>query len=145
MAEKDKNKDGVSMREIEGFARRYAYEGFSALAIVIATISAIFDFFSGSGWSLLFCGVAAAVTLFFYQKIKETLHKFYGFITKQEKSTLIIIGVVRLIIALFLPFVIFASLGFLAGISYVDMSRNAASKMSDQKREGSSSEDKDHF
>ncbi len=129
MAEKEKNKDGVSMREIESFARRYAYEGFSALAIVVATISAIFDFFSGPRWSLIFAAAAVVISLFFSKKVEEIALKFHNFINKQERPTLIIIGVVRLVVALFLPFVIFTGMGFLAGLSYINISKNAAAKM----------------
>ncbi len=145
MAEKDKNKDGVSMREIEGLARKYAYEGFSALAIIIAGISAIFDFFSGAKVSLFFAAAAVVVTLFFYRKVKGMLQRFYDFLTKQERSTLIVIGIVRLVLALFLPFVIFAGMGFLAGVSYTDVTKNAAEKLGDKKEGSSSSEDKDHL
>lgn len=119
----DKLKEGVSVEEIEHFARKYTAEVFLALAVVIASISSTFDFFTGPGWSLLLGGLGAVVSIIFPEQIARMFDKFYSFTNKQEKSTQIIIGVVRLIVAIFVPFIIFAEIGCLAGISYHERSK----------------------
>jgi hypothetical protein len=114
----DKLKEGVSVEEIESFARKYTSEVFAAIAIIIASISSAFDFFTGPGWSLLLAGLGAVVGIIFPGPVESFLAKCYSFVQKQEKSTQIIIGVVRIIIGLFIPFVIFTMMGLLAGSSY---------------------------
>jgi len=139
----DKLKEGVSAKEIEGFARKYAYESFLALAVIVATISSMFDFFSGPGWSLLFCGIATAVAIFFPHQIRGGLEKFYSYVDRKEQTTLIIVGLVRLVVALFLPFIIFGGIGLLAGTSY--NRRNSGSSPRKRKEPPMNTEDKDHL
>lgn len=148
MAQNDKKgsdkKEGVSVEQIENLAKKYANEGFLALAVILAMISSMFDFFSGPRWSLLFGGIAAAVTFFFPHAIRRMIHQLASFVSKQETSTMVVLGIVRLVIALFLPFVIFAAMGFLSALSYFDMGKAGFSK-NKSRREDSSSEDRDHF
>jgi hypothetical protein len=113
----EKIKEGVSVKEIENFAKKYTCEVFSALAIFIATISSAFNFFTGSVWSVLFAGAGAIVALILPNQINKTLGKFYEMIKTQEKATQIIIGIVKLVIAIFVPLVLFALLGLLGGSS----------------------------
>ncbi len=120
----DKLKEGVSVEEIENFARKYTMEVFSSLAIIIAAISSTFDFFTGPGWSLMLGALAAVLGIVFPKQIDAALGKFYGFVVKQEKSTQIIIGVVKIVIALFVPFIIFILVGCLAGSAYHNYMRN---------------------
>ena len=53
----DKLKEGVSVHEIESFARKHTSEVFPVLAIVIGSISSMFDFFTGAGFSIFFVAV----------------------------------------------------------------------------------------
>ncbi len=114
---KDKIKDGVSVQEIEDFAKRYTNEVFAALAILVATISSLFDFFTGAGWSVIFAGAGAVVAIIFPDQISKGLGKMYAMIHKQEKPTQIILGIVKLVAAILVPFVLFALVGLLAGCS----------------------------
>ena len=111
-------KDGVSVNEIESFARKYTSEVFLVLAIIIGCISSIFDFFTGAGWSIAFLGIGAIVSVLFPNQIEKFLRKMFHIISKNEKSTQIIVGIVRIVIAIFVPFILFGLIGLGAGTSF---------------------------
>lgn len=113
-----KLKEGVSVEELETFARKYTTEVFLILAIIIATISSIFNFFTGPGWSLSFAGIGAILSIAFPEAVVKIQRKVLELTSKQEKAAQISIGVIRLIIALFIPFILFAEIGFLAGLGF---------------------------
>ena len=115
---KEKLKEGVSFHELEGYTRKHTNELLIILAIFIAALSSMIGIFSGTGWAIGLASLAAIVSLIIPEPIIKFQKKFLGFLSKQEKTVQIVIGVVRLIIALFLPFIIFAELGLLAGVSF---------------------------
>ena len=49
---------------------------------------------------------------------KKFLKKLIKWQAKAEKTTIIIIGIVRIIFGIFIPFIIFAELGLLAGYAF---------------------------
>ena len=114
----EKLKEGVSVHEIETFARKYTIEAFLILALIIATISSIFDFFTGPGWSLVFGGLGAIASIAFPEQVIKIEKKLFKIVTRKEKSAQIAVGIVRIVIALFLPFIIFAEIGLLAGSAF---------------------------
>jgi len=114
----EKLKEGISVREIEEFARHHTIEAFSILAIIIATITSCWDYFTGPRLSIFFAALGAIVTILFPVPIERYLKQLYSFTLKQEKSTQMIIGVVKIIVAIFIPFVLFGLIGLLAGSSY---------------------------
>ncbi len=114
-----KIKEGVSVQEIESFARKYTTEVFIILSIIIAVFSSIFDIFAGGPISsLFFIGLGAILTIAIPDKIEPFHKKVVTMLCKEEKTMQILIGVLRIIIALFIPFVIFAELGLLSGFAY---------------------------
>src|SRR3990167_3881992 len=121
----DKLKEGVSVHEIESFARKHTSEVFTVLAIVIGSISSMFDFFTGAGFSIFFVAVGTILGIFFPAPVERGLKQLYGFTHKQEKTTQMILGAVKIVIAIFIPFVIFGVLGLLAGTSYPYYTRHA--------------------
>ncbi len=114
----DKMKSGISPQQIESFIHKNTPEVFSTLAIFVSTISSIFDFFSGPALSVLFAGIGAIFALLAPEKIDKKLKNFYHFSINQEKKTEIVLGVVKIVVAIFLPFIFFFFLGLLAGVSY---------------------------
>ena len=114
----EKLKEGVSVQELEEFARKHTTEVFSVLAIIIGSISSAFDFFNGPGWTIICMAIGTIVAIFFPAPVERSLKQVYSFTFKQEKTTEMIIGGVMLVISLFLPFLFFAFLGLLAGTSY---------------------------
>jgi len=114
----EKIKEGVSVEEIEKFARKYTNEVFLILALIIATISSIFGFFTGPTWSLIFAGLLAIVGIALPVQVGKFLKKLLKFQAVSPKTTIIIIGIVRIVLGIFIPFILFAEIGLLAGYSF---------------------------
>jgi hypothetical protein len=128
----DKLKEGVSVEEIEKLARKYTTEGFLLISFIVATISSIIGFFTGPGWSLTFAGFGAILGFALPKKIEIIEKNIIQFIYKQTKTAEIIIGVIRLILAIFMPFIIFAEIGLLAGMSIQLTTRQLNVKKEDE-------------
>lgn len=114
----DKMKEGVSAQQLEDFAKKHTPEVFSALAIFVGAVSSIFDFFTGPGLSIFFASLGAIIGIAFPVIIETKLKQIYSFALKQEKTTEMILGGVKIVIAIFLPFVFFGFFGLLGGTSY---------------------------
>jgi hypothetical protein len=114
----EKLKEGVSVKEIEDFTRQHTVEVFTVLAIIVATVTSCWDFFTGPKMAVFFLALGTIVSILFPVIIERSLKQLYNFAFKQEKSTQLILCTVELVIALFVPFLLFALLGLLAGSSY---------------------------
>ncbi len=114
----DKLKEGVSVHEIEGFAGKHTSEIFSVLAILIGTFSSAYDFFTGPKVTLLFLAIGAIGGILFSAPVEKGLKQLYQFTLKKEKMTEILIGALKIVVALFVPFLYFGLMGLLAGTSY---------------------------
>ncbi len=121
----NKIKEGVSAQQIENFAKKHTPEVFSTIAIFVGTISSIFDFFTGAGFSILFVAIGAIVAIAFPSATEKKLKKLYSFTLNQEKTIEMVLGGVKILIAIFLPFIYFGFLGLLAGTSYHHFIRHA--------------------
>ncbi|MBU6383944.1 MAG: hypothetical protein KGR16_06490 [Verrucomicrobia bacterium] len=121
----DKIKEGVSVQEVEDFARKYTTEVFSVLAILVGSISSMYDFFTGARMTIVFFAIGVIVGIFFPAPVEKGLKQFYNFSFKQEKTTQMVLGVVKLVVGLFIPFVLFGFMGLLAGTSYHYYTRHA--------------------
>lgn len=121
----DKIKDGVSVEEVENFARKYTMEVFSCLAILVASVSSMYDFFTGPKLTILFAGLGIILGIFIPVPVERGLKQYYGFCHKQEKMTQMIMGFVKIVVGLFIPFVLFGMIGLLAGTSYHYYMRHA--------------------
>ncbi len=140
-----KIKEGVSVEELETFARKYTTEVFLILAIIIASISSIFNFFTGPGWSLSLAGIGAILSIAFPEVVVRFQKKFFELISKQEKSLQITIGIARLILALFLPFVLFAEIGFLAGLGFHRYTKHTQIAKTTSYEKGPSDKEDEHL
>lgn len=125
----EKLKEGVSVQELEDFARKHSVEVFTVAALSIACISSIFNFFTGPSWTILFLTIGMILGIFFPTPVDKGLKQLSDFMFKQEKSTRFILGAVKVVLAIFIPFVLFAAVGLLAGTSYHYYSRRGQSTM----------------
>lgn len=121
----DKIKEGVSVQEVEDFARKYTTEVFSVLAIIVGSISSMYDFFTGPKMTIAFIAIGVILGIFFPAPVERGLKQFYSFAYKQEKTTQMILGLVKVVVGLFIPFVLFGFMGLLAGTSYHYYTRHA--------------------
>lgn len=142
----EKLKQGVSVEQIETFARKYILEVFSALALLIGTISSAFNFFTGPGLTIVFTALGAFLGIFFPVPVEKGLKQLYGFAYKQEKTTQMVLGAVKLVVAIFIPFLLFGIIGLLAGTShhyYIRQAQIAEGNKPHKNRGGASGEEHD--
>ena len=111
----NKLKEGVSVKEIEAFAKKHRFEVFFCLAFIFACF---FSFvFFGPGWSIFLAGIGGILGVIMPARIELLTKKISHFIFKQEKTTQIVLGVVGLVISIILPPIIFLLLGLHGGKS----------------------------
>lgn len=111
--ENNKPKEGVSLKEIEQFAKKHRFEVFFALLFILACF---FSFIMwGTGLAVSLAALGAILGVLFPGKVEFFSKKGMEFVFKQEDTTQIILGVVALIIAIFLPPLIFLKLGVHGG------------------------------
>ncbi len=108
-------KEGVTVKEIEGYARGYRYEIFFCALFVLATIFSLV--FWGAELSIFFAGIGAIVGSMLAEKISQFHHKVSAMITSKEGAVQLIIGLLALIVAIFLAPVIFLMVGLHGGKS----------------------------
>jgi uncharacterized membrane protein len=109
-----KKKEGVSVKEVEEFAKKHRFEVFFCLLFLLACIFGLAGMF-GTGWSILLAMVGAALGVLLPAKIDHLLKSVFHFVLKQEKTLLIVLGAVALLIACILPFVVFFVVGAAGG------------------------------
>lgn len=131
----DKIKEGVSVEELEGFARKHTTEVFTILALIIGAISSSFDFFTGPKLTIFFLTLGALVATILPTPTEKGLKQLYSFTFKQEKTTEIIFGAVKIIVAVFIPFIYFGLVGLLAGASFHYYVRHAQIMTENKPRE----------
>lgn len=141
----EKFKEGVSVQEIENFARKYTVEAFIILAIIIASISSAFGFFTGGSWSLILGGLGAIISITLPTPIHKFEKAYFSFTSRQEKAAQIAIGVVQIVIAIFIPFVIFAQIGMLSGLSFHHFSIQPKNVEEKQARSSKAESEEEHI
>lgn len=132
----DKIKEGVSVQEVEDFARKYTTEVFSVLAILIGSISSMYNFFTGPKLTIALIAIGVILGVFFPAPVEKGLKQFYSFSFKQEKTTQMILGLVKVVVGLFIPFFLFGFMGLLAGTSYHYYTRHAQITAHDRPTKG---------
>lgn len=116
----NKPKEGVSVREIEEFTKKHRFEVFFCLAFILACF---FTFVMwGSGWSIVAATIGAVIGILLEAKVANFSKAAFLFVFKQEKTTQLILGIVFLILAIFIPPLYFLLLGLHGG---KDIHRNA--------------------
>lgn len=118
-------KEGVSVKEIEEFAKRHRFEVFFCLMFLLACIFGLVGMFR-PGWSILLAMAGGALGVIFPVKIDGLLKKTFHFVFKQDKTILIVLGVVALLLACILPFVIFLLVGAAGGRAMHQMATDAS-------------------
>ncbi len=123
----DNKKDGVSVKEIEAFARKHSLEVFFGLLFVLAAIFGAIGHFHAV-WSVLLGAAGVILSIAFPTKVESLLKKMFGFVFKQEKTIQIVLGVVSLIFAIFLSPLIFFLVGCFGGRAIYQMAVDSSSK-----------------
>ncbi len=110
-----KMKEGVSVKEIEAFTKKHRFEVFFCLLFIFACF---FNFiFIGKYWSILLGALGAILGVLAPGKVEYFSKAIFRFVFKQEQTTQIVLGVISLVIAIFLPVFVFLFLGIHGGKS----------------------------
>lgn len=108
----DNPKDGVSVKEIENFAKNNRFKLFLCLSFLLACF---FSFIFFTIWSIILASAGGIVGVLLASKVDAFAQKARAFCEKQETTTQLILGCVSLVFAIFLPPLIFFSLGAAGG------------------------------
>ncbi len=113
--DKNKLKEGLSVKEIEEFTKKHRFEVFWCIALVFACFFSFFIF--SPGWGIFFASIGGILGITLADKIENLARSVFGFIAKQEQTIQIVIGVAFLIVSIFLSPLIFLLLGMHGGKS----------------------------
>jgi len=107
-----KLKEGVSVKEIESFAKKHRFEVFFCVAFILACL---FSFVFFTAWSLIFAVIGAILGIVMPGTIQKIIKTIIHFILKQEQTTQLVLAVVTWVVCMFLPPLAFALMGAAGG------------------------------
>lgn len=111
--DENKNKEGISIKEIENFTKNHRFEVFFCVTFVLACF---FSFIMwGTGLAILATTVGAVVSVLLPEKVGSLSKRVWQFGLKQESTTQIVLAVVTFILAIVLPPLIFLMIGLHSG------------------------------
>lgn len=114
----DKLKD-INTEELQKFYHKNTIEILTGLALLIGAISSAWDFFTGPKLTILLFAIGAILGIFFTAHVRKMVREVYGKLLQSEsKTTALIIGGVQIVIGIFLPCILFAFFGLLAGTAF---------------------------
>lgn len=119
-------KEGVSVKELEGFAKKHRMEVFFCLFFFLAGIFGLFLW--NPAWSVLLGAIGAIIGALIPVKIKGISHSLWQFVFRQDRTTQIIIAVIAFVLAIFVSPLVFLLIGLHGGKSMA----NAASQSQGQ-------------
>ena len=91
----------------------------TAIAILIGAISSWGHFFLGTlGWSMLFLVIGSVVGIFLPHQMDMAMRKVYAYSTRDRKWGEMLVEVVKIAFALFIPFLYFGFFGIMAGTAF---------------------------
>lgn len=109
----EKKKEGMSVRELEGYAKKHRFEIFFCLLFVFASLFTLV--FWGSVISIFLAGLGAIIGSLFPAKTEMMSHKVLQFFVNEKGTTQYIIMGAALLIAIFLAPIVFLLLGLHGG------------------------------
>lgn len=110
-----KFKTGMSVKEIEAFAKKNRFEVFLCVLFFLACV---FSFIMwGTGWAIIAAFLGAVGGALLSEKVELLSKKTLGFLFKQEATTQMVLAIVILILAIVLSPLYFFILGIHGGKS----------------------------
>jgi hypothetical protein len=109
----NKLKEGMSVKEIESFAKKHRFEVFFCLAFILACFFSFVMF--GPGWAIAAATAGALIGILLSGKVMHMSKMLFNFIFKQEQMTQLVLGIILLILAIFIPPLFFFLLGLHGG------------------------------
>lgn len=109
----DKPKEGMTVREIETFAKKHRFEVFFVIAFILACFFSFVMF--GPGWAIIAATIGTLIGVLLSGKVMYMHKRILHFVFKQELTTQIVIAIVCFILAIFIPPLFFLILGLHGG------------------------------
>lgn len=101
------------------FAHKHTVEVLTAVAVLIGAFSAWTHLFWGTlSWSMLFLVVGSIVGLFWAYPVDHLMKKIYRVSGGQNRMMMLVAEGIKILIALFIPFLYFAFIGLMGGTAY---------------------------
>lgn len=111
----EKKNEGITVKEIEQFAKKHRFEVLFGLSFVFACF---FSFvFFGAGWAIIFAMIGGILGVIIPGRVETYASRMFQFVFKQEQTTQLVLSIVMLIISIFLPPLIFLIVGAQGGQS----------------------------
>ncbi len=122
--DEEKKKEGISVKELEGYAKKNRFEIFFCILFVLASLFTLV--FWGPTISIFTTGIGGIISVFMPNKIDQFAHKMAAAVFSKAGMTQLIIGIVALIVAIFLAPLIFFLFGLHAGRSLVQLAKESS-------------------
>ena len=126
--DENKSKEGVSVKEIETFARQHRFEFFFCLAFALAFLFALIMY--SCAWSIGASALGGILGVLFSRKVAYFSKAVLNFLFRQERPTQFVLVIVVLILAIFLPPLIFLLLGLHGGKDLYHLARETQAQHS---------------
>lgn len=130
MEGEEKKKDGVSVKELEGYAKKHRFEIFFCILFILASLFTLV--FWGSTLSIFLAGIGGIISIFLPTQIENFSRKMAHTVFSKEGTMQLIIAIVALIVAIFLAPLIFLIVGLHAGKSMLYLARESSQGGGDQ-------------
>ncbi len=125
MDETKEVKKGLSIKEMEGFAKKHHLEVFFSIFFFLAGIFGLFLWHPA--WSVILGAIGAIVGALLSTKIYHMSRGIWHFVFRQERNTRIVLAAIALVVAIFIPPLVFLFVGLHAGKSMHNTAKEASS------------------
>lgn len=123
--EENKNKEGISVKELESFVKKHRLKAFLVSLFILASIFGMGLIWSPF-WSLLFAGVGGICGALLPERASKISEGTLNFVFKQDSSTQLIFASIWLVLAILVSPFIFLTIGMQAGVDlYTRLSQRA--------------------
>jgi len=124
MEGEEKKKEGVSVKELEGYAKKLRFEIFFCILFILASLFTLV--FWGSTLSIFLAGIGGIISVFLPTQIENLSRKMAHMVFSKEGTMQVIIAIVAFIIAIFLAPIVFFFVGLHAGKSMLNLASESS-------------------
>lgn len=118
-------KEGLSIKELEGFTKKHRLEVFFCLLFFLAGLFSLILW--SPSWSIILGAIGAIIGALLPAKMQQFGRSLWQFVFRQDRTTQIIMAAIALVIAIFISPLIFLFIGLHGGKSMHTAASSAAS------------------
>lgn len=120
---KDPKKEGLSIRELEGLAKKHRMEVFFCLFFFLAGLFGLLLW--NSSWCVILATIGAIIGALIPGKVQHFARGLWQFVFRQDRTTRIILAAISLVLAIFVAPLAFFFIGLHGGRSMATAASNA--------------------